>query len=46
MNVGKKRKIDSECRVLQNKWTNQNVIVIENKKKIMFIACREIISIF
>ncbi|CAI6353539.1 unnamed protein product [Macrosiphum euphorbiae] len=44
MNVSKKRKIDSECRVFQHKWINQ-YFVIENKGKVMCLVCRELISV-
>ncbi|KAE9521920.1 hypothetical protein AGLY_017727 [Aphis glycines] len=43
MNVSKKRKIDSECRVF-NKWINQ-YFVIENKEKVICLVCRELISV-
>lgn len=44
MNVSKKRKIDSECHVFQHKWIDQ-YFVIENKGKVMFLVCRELISV-
>lgn len=44
MNVSKKRKIDSECRVFQHKWINQ-YLFIENKGNAMCLICRELISV-
>lgn len=41
----KKRKVDSECRVFQEKWTNMYFFVAQGEKCVCLI-CKESISVF
>ena len=41
---GKKRKVDSECRIFPEKWS-KNYFVIESGNKALCLICNEIIAV-
>ena len=41
---GKKRKVDSECRIFQEKWS-MNYFVIKSGNKALCLICNEIIAV-